>query len=409
MGTFAFCFIFIQSSFAFGASTAPKASVTVDNRYLSGPEQVQDMRGLPQFGYEVALLRGKVLGALTDKTFMGNTSFRRSLLFFSTEVLGAYYMDLSFNTAFHELGHASRMAAMGIGYSFDQGEKDFFPYYFSKLGKSGGATYFGKQNFKVPMQNRFLTPENETSPYAEILISSAGINSETFYSGYLASKGLAEGYHTSHFMSYTLAKLNSYIYPENISGTRFGDVANILDSYRALGVGNFTEKDIKNYSLFTFLGSASTWRYLKAVSNYLGTGETSISVKKTRFQVPELEAYYTSKGLSVKTISSYQLTDSLRLPVSVEHVFRGKHVTEVGFGAGYELKTDLLDLLSFNLLMGLSPGGRVDYQFEPWSDTRFNVGVNIDNLNSLDGERNIVSLKHGEINPSFVLKATRFF
>jgi hypothetical protein len=407
---FSIIFLFLSNSLlVFSDTTKIPASLTLDTRYFSNSNQQYDMRGIPQFGYEMSLLRGKLLEVMTDKTFMGETTFKRSVLFFFSEIIGAYYMDLSFITAYHELGHASRIASLGYGYSFDGGSTSFFSYYFNKLGDNGGYTISGSQNFVLPEQRRFFTSGKDFTPYANILIQTAGLNSSTHYAGHLAKKGIEDGFHTSHFFSYTFAKLNSYIYPENITGVRVGDIANILDSYRDLGVGDYNEKDIKDYSLVSFLGSISTWSYFKSVGNYFSNGNTVFSRQTTRIQIPDFETYFTSKGISVKGITSYQINDELVLPFSIEHVFRGKHVTEYGIGARYKLKSDLQDVLSLNLLMGLSAGGKVDYQFDPWIDTRFNIGANVDNLNSLDGERNIVSLKHGDIYTSFYLKGTKFF
>ena len=129
------CFlVLIINSNLFAQTNSSNLSFTLDSRYFSYGDQQYDIRGLPQFGYEVSLLRGKLLETMTDKTFMGKTSFRRKVLFFTTELLGLYYMDLSFGTSYHELGHASRVAAIGYGYSFDGGAKSFFPYYFHKFG-----------------------------------------------------------------------------------------------------------------------------------------------------------------------------------------------------------------------------------------------------------------------------------
>jgi hypothetical protein len=402
-------FFFIESFFVFADDQNSPFSLSLDSRYFSYSDQTYDMRGLPQFGYEVSMFRGKLLEKMTDKTFMGNSTLGRSSLFFFFEVLGGYYMDLSFITAYHELGHASRTAAIGYGYSFDGGTRDFFSYYSYKFGKNGGYTESRSRHFEVPHERRFITPGNDFTPYAKILIQTAGLNSSSYYAGFLANKSIDEGFRTSHFLSYTMAKLNAYIYPESISGVRMGDVANILDSYRDYGVGSFTEKDIKDYSLFSFLASQSTWNYFRSLGKYFGSGNTVYFAKKTKIQIPDFETYFTSKGISVKTLSSYHWSDDLSFPFSIEHVFRGKHLTEYSLGAGYKLKTQLPDILSVSFLMGLSPGAKVDYQVDPWINTRLNVGANIDNLNSLDGERNIVSLKNGDIYGSLYLKATRFF
>jgi hypothetical protein len=405
------CFVaLIINSNLFAQTNPSNLSFTLDSRYFSYGDQQYDIRGLPQFGYEVTLLRGKLLETMTEKTFMGKTSFRRKVLFFTTELLGLYYMDLSFGTAYHELGHASRVAAIGYGYSFDGGAKSFFPYYFHKFGKNGGHTMSGKKNFSVYQESRFVTSSNTFTPYTEILISTAGINSATAYSGYLAKKAQEDGAHVSHFMSYVFNKLTPSLYPEKTeTGVRFGDIANILDAYRKQGVGNFNEKDIKDMNFVSFFASASTWNYFQAVSNYFSTGQMRSHLKKRKVNLPNFESYYTSKGISMKALTSYELNESVSMPISVEHVFRGKHITEYSLGASYLLESKTPSRLTASVLMGLSPGGKFEYQIDPAIDSRLNFGVNIDNLNSLDGERNIVSLKNGNVYPSFYLKGTKYF
>jgi hypothetical protein len=407
---FIFFVVLIINSNLFAQTNNSNLSFTLDCRYFSYGDQQYDIRGLPQFGYEITLLRGKLLETITDKTFMGNSSFRRKILFYTTELLGLYYMDLSFGTAYHELGHASRLAAIGYGYSFDGGAKSFFPYYFQKFGKNGGYTFTGEKNFKLGQQSRFITSGNTFTPYAEILISTAGINGATTYSGYLAKKAQEDGAHVSLFMSYTFNKLSPSLYPEKTdSGVRFGDIANILDAYRKQGIGNFNEKDIKHMNFISFIASASTWNYFQSVSNYFSSGQVRSHLKKRKVNLPNFESYYTSKGISMKALTSYELNESLSMLIAVEHVFRGEHVTEYSMGASYLLKTKTPSRLTASLLVGLSPGGKLDCQIDPAIDSRLNFGVNIDNLNSLDGERNIVSLKNGNVNPSLYLKGTKYF
>ena len=124
------------------------------------------------------------------------------------------------------------------------------------------------------------------------------------------------------------------------------------------------------------------------------------------FSENTLTNYYMPFGIAPNFLINNKL---YAMPISVEHVFRGKHITEYSLGASYLLEAKTPSRLTASVLMGLSPGGKLDYQIDPAIDSRLNLGVNIDNLNSLDGERNIVSLKSGNVYPSFYLKGTKYF
>ena len=396
-------FFFLFFLFIAGAQAS---SLTLDSRYFPYGDQQQDMRGIPQFGYEVTGLRGKVLEHLTRKTLLGDSALERSLLFFGSEIVGGYLMDLSFITSYHEFGHASRVAALGYGYSFDGNKKDFFSYYLFKFGSNGGVTYTEKRNFKVA--SRFVRGTTFTD-LGRILVSSGGLNAGTAYAGYLGQKAKDEGAHVSHFFSYTYAKLNPALYPEKSHGVRFGDVANILSYYRRLGVGDFESGDLKNMSYVSYVLSSSTWEYLRAVGNYIRSGEMKTKPEQRKWALPDFESYVTSKGLSMKMISSFTAHESFSVPFGIEHVFRGKHVTEYSLGASYFLDKEKEKRLTSSLVAGLALGWKLDYELNSGDNTVLNLGFNLDQLNSLDGERNIISLRKGEVAISPYLKWSAFF
>ncbi len=364
------------------------------------------MRGIPRFGYEITALRGKGLELITKETLLGDSVFERSLLFFGSEMIGGFFMDLSFITAYHELGHGSRIAAMGFSYNFDGNKKDFFSYYLSKLGSNGGVTYTRKRNFKV--DSRFATGTSITN-LGQLIFAAGGLNAGMAYAGYLGQLAKKEGAHVSHFFSYTISKLDPAIYPEKLNGVRFGDVANILNFYRRLNVGDYRSGDVKNMSYLAYALSSSTWEYLRAVGNYIGSGEMRGKSENRKVALPDLENYITSKGLSMKILSSYTPDESISFPFAVEHVFRGKHVTEYSLGASYLIDQKRAGRLSASLLAGLSPGGKIDYQLSPDQESVLNFGMNVDHQNSLDGERNIISLRHGEVAASPYIKWTKIF
>ena len=196
------------------------------------------------------------------------------------------------------------------------------------------------------------------------------------------------------------------MYPENAGGVRFGDVANILDNYRDMKIGDFTEQDIKNGNLISFFASASTWQYLKAASNYISCGEVRTFSDKQTFNWPNFESFFTTHGLSMRTSSAYNHNEQWSFPFGVEHVFRGEHVTEYSVGTKYRFEQIPLKL-SANLFAGLSPGTNIELEYSYWEKTLIHTGISVDNLNSLNGERHIVSLKDGEIASSLYIGLTR--
>jgi hypothetical protein len=391
---------------ALASETNPR--LTLDSRYVPSEMQYADLRGLYQFGHEVTLLRGRGLEAVTE-SWMGRTSTRRSLLFLASEVVLAFYMDLSFQTALHEQAHGSRAAALGLRYRFDGGSRSFFPYYLDKLGSNGGFTFSSGRRFSPADSDRFFTPAGNQRPEARLLTSAAGMNAQTAYATFLADAAASEGAHVSNFVGHTWAKLAPSLYPERLGGQRIGDVTNVIDSYSQGGIVSIRERDIKDGNLVSFLASAGTWRHLAAVRDYISEGKVRQKPRRRALELPELENYLTTRGLSMRASSSWRASEVLRLPFAVEHVYRGSQRTELSLGADYRLPVELDLRLKTFVLMGLSPGGGVELEYREALRNVWRAGVNVDNYNSLYGERNIISLRHGQVAPSFYASLTRFF
>lgn len=213
---------------------------------------------------------------------------------------------------------------------------------------------------------------------------------------FLAERAYKDGAHVSHFVGYTLGKLGPVIYPEEVGGVRFGDIAEIQDRYRELGMGSISKSEINGMAYLAYAFSSSTWDYFKSVGSYISEGKMRREAPGGKFRIPDWNGYFTSKGLSVKLVSGYKVDEKLELPFAVEYVFRGYNATETTLGAKYQLLEDRDINILGALIIGLAPGGKIELDGLVYKNLRFMSGISFDRQKSLYGERNIVTLRHGE-------------
>lgn len=366
--------------------------LSLDSRYFQKSDQQYDIRGFPQFGVEVTNLRHYLLREFTDRYASAEKDSRRILGFIGIEIIAGTIMDQGFLLAHHELSHGARFAAQGWGYRLNTGETEFFSYYFHNFGQSGGYVESTSRNFLPHNPTKYYdSGSSQYTPYADVIISAAGINAEMSYAGFIGDMvDRGEG-NISHLQAYWLGKLSTVGYAED--GT--GDIQTIRDKLSALGAANLSKAEMDRANYISLIGSYTTWRFLGGVANYFTIGETRISRSPHAVRIPDLENFVTSKGLSYRLTSGYRFNDDFNSTLRVEQVVQGISVTEVTLGADYIFR-NLSDLkLEGHFIMGMSPGwgGRISGKLA--SRLQAYLGVNLDQQNSLEGERNIVSLKDG--------------
>lgn len=368
-------------------------SITFDSRYIQGSDQQQDIRGLMSFGKDTIVLRSIGVDWATDR--WGHSNGSRAGVFIGAELLAGFVMDESFLKALHEQSHGSRMAAGGLKYEFDNGEDSFFPYYFSSFGKSGGWTQpIGNPYFQIDDKAAEYIANNGGADHVEVFTSAAGINAEMAYASYLQDQLYFNGAHLSQGLSIILGKASSLKYQVDDDDDG-NDLKEIEKAYQNMGIDAETD-DLKQANIVALLLSASTWQYFLGISDYVQNGKTELNQWAFHgFRIPEFTSYATTRGISMKMDTGYQFNDDLHLTLGVEHVYKGKSATEYTVGMRKELPVMSGLTLQGHAIMGYGTGYQLHSELSVTDSFSLYAGANYDELDSLNGERYIQSLKDG--------------
>ncbi len=386
-------------------SSEGENSLTFSSLYFQQSDQQQDIRGLMSFGKDMAGLRGTGLDWATDQ--WGGSELNRAGLFLFSELVFGTVMDQSFQTALHEQGHGSRFASVGLGYRFNTGDDEFFGYYFSNFGdfegftQTTGVTYFALDD----RVQDFINSKGGNN-YRNLIISAAGINAEMTYADYLQDQMYFEGIHLSQGLGLIMGKTSAlnYQYDDNLGN----DLRSIEDQYQLLNI-HVDVGDMDQANILAVLLSGSTWRYLAGAYDYTKTGDTRLeSWEYFGFRVPDFSSYVTSRGLSMKMDTAYRLEEQLFLTLAVEHVYKGDSATEYTLGAYKEFPYMQGLTLQGHAIMGYGTGYGVESELRVTDTFSVFAGANYDELESLNGERYIVSLKD-DLNEWSAFAGVRWF
>lgn len=256
-----------------------------------------------------------------------------------------YLFRAPFAVADHEIGHGIRIKAAGATPSFsfaktsadssssDPTTSNMFGYYFKSFGYviQGYDHAYTNSNPSWTTTTEYLNQSTLDQKKIDFLIQSGGISSETYSSEAMSDMIYDHGGHVSYIVAYTNIKLAAYLYS---TGGRAGDdLTNLVNYYSNTKGYDISRQDIKNGSLVSFLLSSTTYELYYSYLRYLYNGNQSVTgYNYYGFRLPDLYAYTTTRGLSYKLNSGYELSDSWSIPFSVEYVYKGQGFTEYSLG-----------------------------------------------------------------------------
>lgn len=244
-----------------------------------------------------------------------------------------------FRLPLHEFGHGSRVAAAGgtptYSYIATDGTKDsttnIFSYYL--LSVENSFTSFvvadAETSSDLNTQPEFiaLSALEQRKIYFEI--AAGGLNNEMYFAEEMSNMIDDRGGHVSYLVPYVVAKNSSFIYDK---GGTSSDKDNLLSYYNAKGY-NITADDIDLDNIIAFLASGTTYSMLSGYYNYFNNQDPTFKLFSFyNFRVPDLYLYHTTKGLSFKLDSVYQVNNFLSIPFSFEYVHRGESYLEPSIG-----------------------------------------------------------------------------
>lgn len=311
-----------------------------------------------------------------------------------TLLIGSTLFSRPFHLPFHEFGHGTRFAAVGLKPSYGHGRpahdprqaqtyKSFFAYYLSSfLHFGGGYAFWDETLFPWPLSA-------EKFGEWDAVVRMGGVNNSMLFTEMIEDELYRGGGHLGFAPSYVFGKLSATLYGYNDSGSN--DIARIVSHFQIRGV-DIDRKKIQRASITSFFLSSITYQFAHQFIRLL-IGES------TRFrpweffgvQLPNTAFYITRDGLSYKIRSGFRY-DSWRFPVAVEYVFEGSKRMEVTIGAETAFE-------KFNAAVETIIGKQLEVELElSYRYSRWLLlagGYALYNVNNLHGERQIPSLQHG--------------
>lgn len=208
--------------------------------------------------------------------------------------------------------------------------------------------------------------------------------------------------HTMNKLVYTVDSIGVF-FQRNETGQANSDLGRIQRAYHDAGI-ELSWKEMGIYGCVAFLGSAEFWGRFFEEIDYISTGDTYVrSAEVNGFRLPNIGFYLTSHGPSYQFNTGYRWGQDLFFPVAVEFVFKGpekmmefsggvrQHFAWMGAYAHAEVVANIQQSAF---------GGKVSVGMKPADNVFVEVGARIDHAETLEGERNIRSLKDGLWCPS---------
>jgi len=398
-------------------SSPNQRTLSLDSRYFI---QGYSNRAVGQFGIEIINL-ASLSADLIIRSDSTTTKNKKIFLFYDSHQLrnvgnglvlfiGSAFLSSSFTFSYHEFGHSTRSAAVGlqVWYSHQvitseadyqgvlsgsiKSYDNFFPFYFSSLFNQSGSTIIGDTLFSP------LTEELDNG-WDGVLLT-GGLNNEMLFTKYIENELYRRGGHIGFLIPYISGKIAVLNY-----GTGYGDfndVTNIITYYQGRGFDIDSDK-INNGNKVSLFTSSLSYQFVYQFFRMLSGKSSRFDPWEFRgLELPNSLFYMNRSGLSYQIRTGYKLGE-WRFPFAVEHVYEGEKRTEFSFGA--EKQFDKLTT-TFESIVGkrLEFAMDVSYRQNEWF--MISGGYSLHDKRNLHGERLISSMEHGAVNHQLNLIAS---
>ncbi len=367
-------------------------SISLDTRYF-GTET--NNHGFAELGKEIVGIHNLAFNTFSEK--YATTKTLRGVTLFSDYIISSA-LGKAFSVVYHEYGHYGRLESIGLKPTYENRPSNFFSFLIEKYGNpySGEATMwdYSKKRFTPKNNDKYFTGGVLSDDW-QILVSGAGLNNEMRFSGDVSDKIIEGQGETTDFFYYLIGKTSTLNYSKDTTSLG-NDINAMVNAYARKGY-NISSGDMDKSNTYSILFSASTYAYLLSLYDYVQTGSTDVKVPEFYgVQLPDVESYYTIKGISYKVKSGYRLNDEWRFPVSIEFIGKGGNQTDVKIGLvkvfpeydDLKLRADLAVTKKYGLSL------KAIYPIAQHFD--ISAGYDHENVDSLEGQRNIVSVKNGK-------------
>lgn len=346
------------------------------------------------------------LATLPTRLIEPNTKLRNAgqgvLLLVGSTVLGQ-----AFQLAYHEFGHGTRTAAVGLRPRYGFGtlytaedieaalrappeHESFFGYFLESLFNDTGYALVS------PGDPLFPPPSDEElvgSGWA-VLLTAGGLNNEMLFSERIEDEIYQNGGHIGFFTTYVNGKLAASQY--DLDGPT-GDVGNTVLNYQVRGF-DIDKSRIDSASRTAFFLSSMSYQLIyQTLRTFTGKSIRFTAWEVGGLQLPNTSFYMTRSGLSYKVRSGYRMGE-WRFPFAVEHVFEGDDRTEVTLGAEKEFEKFTA---AFETTLGERFECAMDVSYRQSKRVTVSGGYALYDQRNLHGERLIPSLEGGSIYHDF--------
>lgn len=210
--------------------------------------------------------------------------------------------------------------------------------------------------------------------------------------------------HTLNKLAYTIDGIGLF-FQRNETGKTNSDLGHIEVAYKEMGV-DLSWKEMAGYGALAFLGSAEFWGRFFEEIDYISSGDAYVKAPEIcGFRLPNLGFYLTSQGPSYQINTGYRWGQSLFFPLAVEFVFKGQNKM-VELIAGVRKQFAWMGVYVHGEVVAninqSAFGGKAVVGMKPTDNLFIDLGVRFDHKDTLEGERNIRSLKDGAWSPSII-------
>jgi len=406
----AFLFILLSLALPYGKVFSQiitnDRTFSFDSRFVI---QKYSNKAIGQFGIELVnlatlpadlIIKTDTTTVISEKRFLFYDSHQlrnvgNGLLLF----IGSVFLSNSFTFSYHELGHGTRAAAVGLKswYSHQvitskadyqgvlsgsiKSYDDFFSLYVSSLFNQSGSAIIGDTLFTP------LTEELDDG--WDGVIQTGGLNNEMLFSEFIEDELYRNGGHIGFIIPYLSSKLSAQSYESGLGV--FNDVTNIVNYYQSRGY-NIDGDIISNASKVSFYTSSLSYQFFyQIIRMFSGKSVRFYPWEFHGIQLPNTLFYMNRTGLSYKIRSGYRFGE-WRFPIAFEYMFKGENRTEVSFGVEKQfnkLRTNYEVIIGKRLELGLD----ISYALSKWF--MISGGYALYDKRNLHGERLIPSLENG--------------
>jgi hypothetical protein len=313
---------------------------------------------------------------------------------------GLWIVNVGAFCSFHELGHGSRYKSFGFDCIFgylatDYEERDILLFYLNNmlggwLGITNGQTpccglvYEDQQKW----HNLSLNMDVRSFADVKIIISAGGLNNEMYLAERLADEMyLKKRYDSSIIYAFYLYERLSgsfydYLYDRFLGYGDSSDPTAIIKAFKKKGRKDFKTGTIGKAGLLSMLLSGTT---------YFVLFDRPWCPAGLRF--PDCFPYITTRGVSYKVISGYEVGECKYLTFGFETVPGKKNATEIFVGTNIT-DTDILPFtVQYKCIVTFGLGSDAEVSVILPLSPIFSMGLAYEyyHSNSLQGQRNTTS------------------